>query len=890
MADIRTPDRRLRVFVSSTLGELAAERQAVARAVAALRLTSVMFETGARPDPPGEVYRAYLAQSDVFLGVYWQSYGQLVPGLDVSGLEEEFELSRGLPRLLYLKTPAPDRDPRLAELVRRIGQESAYRSFRTPAELGRLVRDDLAQLLSERFSAATAGTAGALPRRPTPGRVLSPAPLPVSTTSLVGREQAVDDVADLLARRGRRWVTLTGPGGVGKTRLSLAAAERLRDRFPAGTVFVPLAELTDPDAVVPRIGWALGADLTGAASPVTALADLLDRDRWLLVLDNLERLVAAGPQLAELLTRCPGVAALVTSRTVLGLQAEQTYPVPPLTVPATADEPDPAASPAVRLFLERARAVRPDLELTAEGVAAVAEICRRLEGLPLAIELAAARMQLLDPGDVLDRLTRSLDTLGAAKADVPDRQRTVRAAVEWSIGMLDDAERSLLEVLAVFADGWTVPAAARVAGLDEDRTLELTESLARHSLVHVVSRPTGPRPRLLHPVRVLVGERLAARPDADEVRRRHAEHFRELAEASDHPLRGFRQRECAEQLVRESDDLLAAVGWHLAHDRAPLPHLFRVLTPFRVLWPFLGAGDMLIGEARSWVAQLLPGQDTLPAASRMELLGTALVSALEVSDAVAARAAGDRLMALLDDVTDPYLDAVSRLLLAWAAGLDHDLDGAWWGTRTALDRLRGLDEPMWTGLALVTAASVTAARGDAGAAARHVAEARDLAGHFDTPWLAAVSRVVGAGLATGRQELAEARVLLGEALDLSVSGRNTHCLCLVLAGTSALALAAGDAARAGLLAGATEVLRRRAGLRVYASMRRDEELAAAVRAAAGPSRAEELLASGGRLAMAEVLDLARTTLRPPVDAPTGATDVPAAPVTGAVASRRASGR
>ena len=863
MPNIRTPDRRLRVFVSSTLGELAAERQAVARAVAALRLTSVMFEAGARPDPPGTVYRAYLAQSDVFLGVYWQSYGQLVPGLDVSGLEEEFELSRGMPRLLYLKTPAPDRDPRLAELVRRIGQESAYRSFRTPAELGRRVRDDLAHLLSERFSAGAGGPASAPPGPPVPGPVLAPAPLPVSTTSLVGREQAVEDVADLVTRQGRRWVTLTGPGGIGKTRLALAAAERLRDGFSAGTVFVPLAELADPDVVVPRIGWALGADLTGAASPVTALADLLGGDRWLLVLDNLERLVAAGPQLAELLARCPGVAALATSRTVLGVRAEQAYPVPPLSVPDTADQPHLADSPAVRLFLERARAVRPDFELTTDRAPAVVEICRRLEGLPLAIELAAARMQLLDPGEVLSRLSRSLDTLGTSMADVPDRQRTVRATVEWSIGMLDDAERSLLEVLAVFADGWTVTAAARVAGLDEDRTLELTESLARHSLVHVATRPTGPRPRMLHPVRVLVGERLAARPDADDVRRRHAEHFRALAEASDRPLRGFRQRDCAEQLVRESDNILAAVSWHLAHDPAPLPRLFRVLSPFRVLWPFLGVGDMIIGEARSWVAQLLPAQDTLPTADRVELLGTALVSALEVSDAPAARATRDRLVALLDDVGDPYLEGVSHLLVAWAAGLDPDLDGAWSGARTALARLRGLDEPMWTGLALVTAASVAAARGDAGAADRHVAAAQDLAGHFDTPWLAVVSRVVGAGLATGRHELDEARVLLGEALDLSVSGQSTHCLCLVLAGASALALADGDDERAGLLAGAAEVLRRRAGLRLYASMRRDDQLTAAIRAAAGSARSDELFEKGGGLAMAEVLDLARDTLRSP---------------------------
>jgi hypothetical protein len=234
-AVIRTPDRRLRVFVSSTLGELAEERRAVARAISALRLTPVMFEAGARPYSPAEVYRAYLAQSDVFIGLYWQHYGQLVPGARVSGLEEEFGLSGGLPRLLYVKAPAPDREPRLADLLARIREESSasYRHFRTPAELGRLVRDDLAVLLSERFAAADGQAAAAAP---SPAGARGPRPLPVSTTSLLGRERAIDETAGLVERSGARLVTLTGPGGVGKTRLAVAVGERLRDRFGAGTV------------------------------------------------------------------------------------------------------------------------------------------------------------------------------------------------------------------------------------------------------------------------------------------------------------------------------------------------------------------------------------------------------------------------------------------------------------------------------------------------------------------------------------------------------------------------------------------------------------------------------------------------------------------------------
>jgi hypothetical protein len=207
---IRTPDQRLRVFVSSTMGELTIERQAVARAIAALRLTPVLFEAGARPHPPREVYQAYLAQSDVFIGIYWQRYGQVDAGMEVSGLEDEFLLSgtAGLPRLLYVKTPAPDREPRLAELLARISQEASYQRFSTPAELGRLVRDDLATLLSERFaagSAVSAAPSSAGSRR-----------LPAGTTSLVGREQAIDEVAGLLGGPEVRLVTLTGPGGAAR--------------------------------------------------------------------------------------------------------------------------------------------------------------------------------------------------------------------------------------------------------------------------------------------------------------------------------------------------------------------------------------------------------------------------------------------------------------------------------------------------------------------------------------------------------------------------------------------------------------------------------------------------------------------------------------------------
>src|ERR671911_1214079 len=563
---IRTPDQRLRVFVSSTLEELADERAAVSRAVSALRLTPVMFELGARPHPPRELYRAYLDQSDIFVGLYWQRYGWVGPGMDISGLQDEFELSRSLPRLLYVKTPAPDREPRLTQLLDRIKSEAAdsYRTFRTARELGRLVRDDLAVVLSEAFAAA--GTAA--PTAPEDGRRARRS-LPVDTTALIGRETAIEDVAGLIELPRTRLITLTGPGGIGKTRLAVAVGERLDDRYPAGAVFVPLASVAKPELVLVSIASTVGADVARTQSPLDALVEHFGDTPVLLVLDNLERVVAAARDLEEVLTRCPGVKILATSRIALRLRGEREYLVPALSLPSASSDwkvEQLASSPAIELFVDRARAVRPDFALTAENAGAVAEICRRLEGVPLAIELAAARTRLLDPDALLPRLETSLDATGTGPVDLPERQRTLRATVDWSVGLLDEAERAMLYALAVFVDGWTIEAATRVGRFSEDKTLDLIEALARQSLVHVDPTSQEPRFRMLQTVREFTAEQLATNTDLADVQRRHANYFRDLAERADRPLRGVRQAEWAERLQAEAANLGAAIRWFLAHD------------------------------------------------------------------------------------------------------------------------------------------------------------------------------------------------------------------------------------------------------------------------------------------------------------------------------------
>jgi predicted ATPase len=857
---IRTPDRRLRVFVSSTLGELADERRAVSRAITALRLTPVMFEQGARPHPPREVYQAYLAQSDVFIGLYWQRYGEAAPGSQISGLEEELVLSRGLPRLLYIKTPAPDRDPRLADLLGRIRQDAlvSYRGFRTPRELGRLVRDDLAVLLSERFAAhpPAAATAPA-PKRPAaavPAGSRGPRPLPVGTTSLVGREQAIGDVAALIGGPGGRLVTLTGPGGVGKTRLAVAVGERLRDRFEAGTAFVPLAAVTDPGLVLAAVGRAVGADLSGTGSPVDALAERIGDGAWLLILDNLEQVTGAARDLGELLARCPGVTIVATSRTVLGLRAEREYPVPPLPLPAdpaTAPLEDLESSPAVALFVDRARAVRPGFTLTPGNATAVAEICRRLEGLPLAIELAAARTRLLDPATLLRRLTASLDALGTGAVDLPERQQTLRATVEWSVGLLDDAERSLLETMAVFVDGWTIEAAAQVAGLDEDRALELCEALARHSLIYLDSAEPGPRSQMLETIRVFVAERLAARPDATEIGRRHADYYRALAERADRPLRGAGHGALLDHLQAEAGNLAAAVRWYLGNDPAPLPHLFRVLWSFWFLREHMP-------EARGWVDQLLPTADSLDPKARAELMWTAAVTANEVGDDAAALTARRNLEPLLDTIDDPFLRAVGLLALAWTSPITGDYEGARRQASASLAQLHDQDEPFWTAQASSDLGAVETAVGRYDDALRHLREMNDLAERSGYPWLAGWSQVLMGTVALAQGRLDQARDLLDQALDQGMSANTTSSVAVSLMAVARLALSDGDPGRAALLAAAAEGLRRRAGLQAWPVLRRGEaELVAQIRGALRAGAFDEKYATGARLSRREAVAIAR---------------------------------
>lgn len=571
---IRTPDQRLRVFVSSTLGELAEERVAARAAITKLRLTPVLFELGARPHPPRDLYRAYLEQSHIFIGIYWQRYGWVAPTMTISGLEDEYLLSGDRPKLIYIKTPAPDIEPRLADLLQRIEKDdrASYKFFTTTDELRELIENDLALLLTERFESARVAEA-ASPPKPSLKNVPAPA------TPLVGRDREVEAVRDLLARPGVRLVTLSGPGGIGKSRVAFAVAACVAERFAEGVVFVSLASVADPALTVNAIAAALGVREEGGRSLLEDVKAALREKELLLLLDNFEHLIPAAPIVAELLRAAPDLKVLVTSRSILRLTGEHEYPIPPLTLPSSADlarlRDDPTAVlsqySAVELFIQRARAVKPDFEVTSENAAAVAEICARLDGIPLAIELAAARIKVLSPQALLVRLGSRLELLTGGARDLPARQKTMRATIAWSYDLLDDAEKRLFQRLSVFAGGATLEAAEAICNPNGDLGVDVLDgiaSLVDESLLQEEDGGNGEiRFTMLGTIREYGLERLKESGEAEAIHRQHANYYLRLASRLKRRAESDEQGGVIARLDIERDNLWAALEWSQAEFR-----------------------------------------------------------------------------------------------------------------------------------------------------------------------------------------------------------------------------------------------------------------------------------------------------------------------------------
>jgi predicted ATPase/transcriptional regulator with XRE-family HTH domain len=443
--------------------------------------------------------------------------------------------------------------------------------------------------------------------------------LPDESTPFIGRKRELGEVSALLQQPAVRLVTLTGAGGTGKTRLALQVAARLLPQFEDGVFFVSLASLSDPELVLSALAETLRVQEKGGTSVFGALRVSLQSKHLLLVLDNLEYLLAAAPQIGELLDACPALHVLVTSRIPLHLAREHEYAVPPLVVPDPRhfhDLETLSENEAVSLFIERVQAARADFVLTVENAAAVAGICHRLDGLPLAIVLAAARIKLFTPAALLHRLSSRLTLLTGGAIDRPARHQTLRAAIDWSYSLLSEDERALFARLSVFAGGCTLEAAEAICSPEGDRGLEVLEgvaSLVEKSLL-LQNGEDEPRFVMLETIREYAAERLAECGPTKRLKREHAGYFLRLAQEAAPQLRGPNGLPWLNRLAQEHDNLRAALSWAQEHGETELG--LRLAVALSRFWEIRG----YLAEGRRWLTALLPGAETGPPSLRAAAL------------------------------------------------------------------------------------------------------------------------------------------------------------------------------------------------------------------------------------------------------------------------------
>lgn len=682
------------------------------------------------------------------------------------------------------------------------------------------------------------------PATTTPEALGPGAALPAEPTPLIGREQEAHALQRLLADPVRRVLTLVGPGGVGKTRLALSLARGVADRHAGGVVWVELAPLGDHTLVLAAIGRAVGLDSPGRADLASALRSWFQDRQVLLVLDNVEHVLGAVPDLAQLLLAAPGLRVLATSRSPLRLRGEQEYPVPPLELPpdeAGQDVEALSAYPAVRFFVWQAQQKDPTFALDARQLQTVTSLCRRLDGLPLAIELVASRVRTLTPAELLARVDDLMPLLVGGARDLPHRQQTMRSALAWSEDLLDAGERALFRRLSVFAGGWTLAAAEAVCADDTAvPVLDLLDSLVEQSLVTATHRADGTRYGMLEPIRQYALGQLDDAAELSASRLRHARHYLELAEQSARELEGRSgQAALLERLEQEEDNLRAALSWS-EHAADGIEIALRLAS---ALWRFWEM-RWRVAEGSRWLAGALSRSDGVAPELRAEALNAAgnlarvqgdydraiayheesLALRRQLGDTcgigrslnnlgAVARDRGDSArtlelcqesLQLFQQIGDQHRAAIALISLGTAAAQQHDLARARSFFEESLSLFRASRDDWHIGWVLTYYAEVIVVDGEL-AGARSLAE-ESLVSHrtLGDVWGVASALCVLARCDQLEGDLPRAAVRLAEALQLLGGAGVERAVPSVLEDLAGVLAAAGRPADAARLAGAAD--------------------------------------------------------------------------------------
>jgi predicted ATPase/class 3 adenylate cyclase len=691
----------------------------------------------------------------------------------------------------------------------------------------------------------------------------TPASLPTPATPLVGREADLDRLRAVIFQPGLRLVTLTGTGGVGKTRLALAAAASLESAFPQGVFFVALAAVQDAEVMWKAIAGDLDVD---GDAPSAVMEHLRDRQA-LLVLDNLEQLPGAAEVVAALLAAAPRLVVLATSRRPLRLPGEHELPVPPLGLPREATVDEVAACGAALLFVQQANMVRPGFAVSAANAADIAAICRRLDGLPLAIELAASRIKLLSPRALLARLGDSL-ALASAEGGRPLRQQTLRATIAWSYDLLPPEHAAALRRAGVFVGGCDLDALAAVA-LPAGDPLEAAGELMDVGLVTVTEGPDGePRIGMLEVIREYALERLTEAGDLDSARRRHGEHYAVFAEGARDQLVGPAQLATLDRLEADYDNLRAALTWslgssgaHQAPDGERVAIGLRLVQALGQFWTIRGHA----GEGRGWLQRAvdLAADDAgAPLASAAHWLGMLLIQHGELDAAVRLF---ERSLAIWRGLGERDQQARELNSLGGTHRRRGDLDAARSALNQCIAICREVGNEGRLGGALTNLGQTELFAGHLDLAAGLLQEALTLHSKHEDSMGAAVDLISLAftRLLTGRAR--EADDLLPGTLGYLASSGDTEATADVLELAACIAAELGDGPRAARLAGAASALRAEAGMPIsHEDAEFLERFLAPARAATAPEEWDAELAAGHALSQQQAVTLlASATPRPP---------------------------